>query len=445
MNKYIVLTSLLALAACGGGGGSGGVYSTTPAREPASPAVVAANNNITSLATEILVGNAGASPVVLRSGSVSYNGHDYRSYRLDDVKLNIAGADDSQYVKFDINTTTGEINKIVKATTAPGAKPTNINRMKNSSGSMINDFGGPVFEFVEQNTGKILARVADDGTMTYSQLDKRFHPVDRTTGSRIRGQWNRVDEKVALAAYGNDETLQLQYSDFGKFNPVYLSKHDNITDNSLLAKIRNYEKTGDDQYKLNRVGDLDFYNTADWEDLVAQADGYQYFAGGYAVSGTTLSDTLVPENSTEYNGKAIGRVRKGDTAHEFMTDKAQLVIDSSGNQTLSMKFNSNTSAGSESFYDVTVTNPDNPEFTFGAHAGVDSAYLRDADTPGVTADTPINVQQNWNSGFYGIDNPVEAAGTVHYSETVSGTESGTPFENRVWEFQGAYGAKIHNE
>ena len=442
MNKYIVLTSLLALSACGGGV-SGGSYSTTPSRGPASPTVVASNNNVTSLATEILVGNGGVSPVVLRSSFISRDGHEYRSYRLDDIKLDIAGADDSQYVKFGINTATGEINKIVKATNVSGTTPTNINRMKNSDGSMANDFGGAVFEFVEQSTGKVLARVTDDGTMTYKQLDKRFHPINKTNGAYINGQWNRVDEKVALATYGNDATLQLQYSDFGKFNPVYLSRHNEITDNSTLTSIRNYEKTGDNQDKLDRGGDLDYYNTADWGDLVADASGYQYFAGGYAVTGTALVNTLTPDDSTEYNGKAIGRVRKDGVAHEFMTDKAQLTIDSFGNQTLSMKFNSDNSAGSDKFYDVTVTNPDNPTFTFGAHDDVSSAYLRDTDIDAVTDEILTNVQQNWNSGFYGIDNPVEAAGTVHYSETVSGTESGTPFENRVWEFQGAYGAKIN--
>ena len=418
MNKYVTVISLFSLTACGGGGGSG--FSPVPPRGPASPAVVSSNHGVTSLATEVLVGGGGISPVVFRSAAtpVSYNGNDYHSYRLEDVKLNVAGNNEinEKYVRFLINERTGEIRGVSQVDTISGGKPVNINRMKDTDGSMTNEFGGPVFEFVHAGTGTVLVRVADDGSMTYDQLDKRYHPVDANTKVRINGRWNRVDEKPELVTKGND--LGLQYSDFGQFNPIYLSRHDEIN-TGALEKIRNYEKTGEGQYKLDRAGDLDNYDTINGEAV--------FFAGGYAINGTSINDTLSPENSTGYTGTAIGRVNKDGVTKDFITNNAQLNIDESGNQTLTMPFNT-ASANADKFYNVTVKNPSAPTFTFGEHDGVDSAYLRDTGTP-------TNVQQNWKSGFYGIDNPTEAAGTFHYSETVSDTD---------WKFQGAYGTKINN-
>ena len=99
MKKFLVLTSVLAIAACGGGGGgSGGSGSrgTVPTRAAItedSP-VVASNAAVTSMASEILVGNGTAiTPSVARSANTQYEGHTYKSYRLDDVTFKFSGED----------------------------------------------------------------------------------------------------------------------------------------------------------------------------------------------------------------------------------------------------------------------------------------------------------------------------------------------------------------
>ena len=99
MKRYIILTSVIALAACGGGSGGGGV----PTRQAVSDEAVQSNKKITSMASEILVGADGSiiTPSMSRSSTVRYNGQDYTSYRLDDVTFKMGGED--SLVKFELD------------------------------------------------------------------------------------------------------------------------------------------------------------------------------------------------------------------------------------------------------------------------------------------------------------------------------------------------------
>ena len=103
MKKYVLLTSILALAACGGGsGGGGGGVAPRAAIEPDSP-VALSNAQITSMASEILVASDGSAvaPSMTRSGSAIFNGQRYTSYRLDDVQFKMGGED--SLVKFELD------------------------------------------------------------------------------------------------------------------------------------------------------------------------------------------------------------------------------------------------------------------------------------------------------------------------------------------------------
>ena len=111
MKKLVSLASVLALAACGGGSGGGNgmvVPATTPGvapvtgRSAVSEDVVNSNKQITTMASEILVGNGSKiTPSISRHASLMYNGQQYESYRLDDVEFKFGGED--SLVKFELN------------------------------------------------------------------------------------------------------------------------------------------------------------------------------------------------------------------------------------------------------------------------------------------------------------------------------------------------------
>lgn len=103
MKKYLLLTSVFALAACGGGGGGHSGSGITPGpvtRAAVSNAAVESNGHVTSMASEILVQN-GTGAIEVRSGSVNKDGKTYTSYRLDDVTFRFAGED--SIIKFDLD------------------------------------------------------------------------------------------------------------------------------------------------------------------------------------------------------------------------------------------------------------------------------------------------------------------------------------------------------
>ena len=101
MKKYAILTSVLALTACGGGGHhSNGTPGNV--RSAVSADAAASNAVITSMASEVLVGNGETlTPSLSRQGTTSYNGKTYTSYRLDDVTFRFSGED--SIIKFGLD------------------------------------------------------------------------------------------------------------------------------------------------------------------------------------------------------------------------------------------------------------------------------------------------------------------------------------------------------
>ena len=141
MKKYLILTSIFALAACGGGGGHSG--SGTPTRAAISDAAITSNRNITSMASEVLVPKNGGS-VIARSGSVNYEGNSYTSYRLDDVNFRVATGANDAFLRFNMDEN-GKIDSLVMNVGTPEAM-SDQHMVRRSDDTA--DFRGIVYEYV---------------------------------------------------------------------------------------------------------------------------------------------------------------------------------------------------------------------------------------------------------------------------------------------------------
>lgn len=453
MKKIAILVSALALAACGGGGGSnvaGGSSVYVPPRPAVEAAVSTSNAQITNMKSEIVVKNGGT-PVIV--GAVSDPSGAYTSYRLDDVKLFTAENLDSEgrsYVNLELNNDTGEIDAVKMV--VGGIDSGRNEREKNGDGTFKDTFAGPIFEYVKGGSGtdkdQALFRVVDNGEITMDDLNA----LAAAKGLPGTGHWNRVDEKMVFKTYGGDEDLKLQYSDFGHFNPVYRSKHEEITAENIIASRLSLTDPG----HLDRAGDKDKYRDDEkFAEALAKED-YQLFAGGYAIDGTGLVDTLIPENGTSYTGKAIGRIYVSiqgdgperaakltawnvpggsdghDMAKAYITSEATMTIAPNGTQILVMPFTHNTT---DKFYDVTITQNPGENATFDFSEGTEdfsSSQYRVNNNP-----TLGKTEQDFHPGYYGVNTPVEAAGTAR-QYTEQDLEDGF---TREWEFQAAYGMK----
>ena len=278
-------------------------------------------------------------------------------------------------------------------------------------------------------------RIADDGNIDETDLAG----LVTSKGLPALGHWNRVDETMEVVSLGGDAGLQ--YSDFGHFNPVYSEKRIDLTTKGSTV--------------WNNVGETKTNTEEEMEDEFAGKD-YQLFAGGYAISGTTLKDTLEAPRNTTFTGRAIGRVYASihsntggvdktdeltawnaigdghDMAMDYTTSNAKLVVGADGKETLTMPFTG--------FYTVKVEKSGNgaPAFTFTdtGNAMASSAYRMNNNPD------PESIDKAFRPGYYGVGTASEAAGTVYYkSEQDIGIDSDAGKVNREWEFQGAYGLK----
>ena len=494
MKRYIFLTSVLALAACGGGSGGGGTSTANDimASGLVSPSSATSNHVLTDMTSAIVVANDGSSSAV-RSSSVTLKGKTYNIYDLSDVKFYIAENPEMGNFKFKVN----RDHKITQITETLGDVSATVDRIGDTQ-----RFNGPMFEYVSNtNDGAVTHRIVDDGTISMDYLEN-------IAATGTGGHWNRVDEILDI----NTEGTGLTFSDFGKFNPVYRSKHKNLNED-MLAQIRaaegyiteylndeNNTDTDDlidwlttNEYNLLLPGDGHSYKTvAEREDEFENSKDYQLFAGGYAIQHGQLVDTLTPTDGMHFTGKAIGRVYSSiqsdgvdraalldqyeipyytedgeqnrtyhigttvyapgddvppevvaaavhinkaghDMANAYAIDNATLEINGD-TATLSMPF------AAQGFYDVTATKVGNADATFEFANKSDDlpTYLaKDA-----TVDT---TETSDRFGYYGIDTPSEAAGTVrYYNEKVLDGTVDEPNAWREWEFQGAYGMTKDN-
>lgn len=456
MKRYVMLTSVLALAACGGGSGSGGSGAAVSTgggyvapRSAVTSSVAASNSEITNMSSEIVVASNSNTPVsVVRSATVNNGGVTYTSYRLDDVKLFTAENLDTSghsYINLELNNNTGEIDAVKMM--VGGEASGRIARDTTDTTT----FAGPIFEYTLDGEDKAQFRVVDTGQ------DMAALNALATQNNLSGGHWNRVDERMIFGT--NGAGAGLQYSDFGHFNPIYRSKNKELSSDADILAAR--------AGTLNRGADLDKYRSdEEFNALLAKQD-YQLFAGGYAISGTNMLDTLTPENNTEYKGKAVGRVYTSiqsngvdrtayltawnvpkdldtnddgimdawsddaghDMAKAYTTSEATMTIGADGTQTLVMPFNTHSDT-SDTFYDVEITKATNGNVAVAFTGTPSEAQYRENDTPDAT-----KTKVEFTPGYYGVNTPVEAAGTARYY-TEQGLDTNV---TREWEVQAAYG------
>ena len=447
MKKAFILTSILALVACStGGGGSNDVNNP---RHSVTQAAMASNKNITNMTSEILVPKDGVGNPIVRGAHVPhytrYNGKDYISYKLDDIKFNLAsdeGGEDA-YFQFVLDRD-GRIDKVNAQIGGPL-----VNGIVRDADT--NGFNGAIFEYIVD--GKSVLRVLDDGQITMEQLNAKLEAADLSGG-----RWDRIDQLWIFgkqSAEAGDEN-HLTYSDFGHFMPVNKQKNKDITTQNQLDAARDGS--------LNRDADHDFYETnleTATANALAAAD-YQLYAGGYAILNGERIATLSPTNGMSFTGKAIGRIyasvdadsHKSDymaqygltddssLAHTLETaDDAATLTFEDGTETLYMPFSNS------GWYDVTVTRT-------GDDATI--AFVEDTDNNDMlTEHNGLFVMQDTNPdgfnengvvhmGYYGINTPSEAAGTIGWREesgltplSGEGHEGDNP--SLEHEFQAAYG------
>ena len=454
MRKSLMFISIMALTACStGGGGSNDVNNP---RHSVTQAAMASNKNITNMTSEILVPKDGVGNPIVRGAHIPhytrYNGKDYISYKLDDIKFNLASGEGGEdaYFQFVLDRD-GRIDKVNAQIGGPL-----VNGIVRDADT--NGFNGAIFEYIVD--GKSVLRVLDDGQITMEQLNAKLE-----TENLSGGQWNRIDQLwIFDKQSANDGENRLTYADFGYFMPVNKQKNKALSTQEELDLAR----LGDGA--LNRPDnpnciDCDFYEEnldAAKAAALANAD-YQMYAGGYAILNGERIATLSPTDGMSFTGKAIGKIDasvgadhnkdvytarynltddNSSLAHTLETaDGAATLTFANGTETLYMPFSNN------GWYDVTVTKT-------GDNATI--AFVEDTDSNDMLTEhnglfvmhdtTPDGFNENGvvHMGYYGIDTPSEAAGTIGWHEQFGltpelGEEHANDNPTLEHEFQAAYG------
>ena len=335
-----------------------------------------------------------------------------------------------------------------------------------------------------------------DIALTFSDFGK-FNPVYRSKNKNLTNAM-----LVALHTQVEiDENTTITVQDYIR---QYLSDENN-TDTAALTAWLTAKGAG------VLVGeDQEYHTYAQQENEFANSQDYQLFAGGYAIKNGALVETLTPTNGNTFSGKAIGRVYTSiqqsngsdraallskygfdkaqpihsvisgedvywyngvqyndvdalpegagtpvdansvghDTAAYYETMGATLEVNSgNGDATLTMPF--------EDFYTVTTTRT-----VDGNNVTYETTFTDKSDDlePWFVRENPsaaTETEEVGNFGYYGIDTPTEAAGTIAVSDETSISATITDPINptgpqlnttgtREWEFQGAYGMTKDN-
>lgn len=435
MKKYLILTSIFALAACGGGGGGHSGSGGVPTRAAVTQGAIDSNSHITSMASEVLIPK-GSGAVIARSGSVNYNGETYTSYRLDDVNFRVAtGGGNDAFLNFSMDSN-GRIDSLVLDT---GEGKQKMFRRDDVSA----DFRGIVYEYV------LLDETAtQDDDITKSDRDTLVRLVysednDPTSYSTLQAaaagkcpddghcRWDRIDQAFRVSSE-NEEGFR--YSDFGKLQTANFGKYKGVTEENFAdAKTHTRDYDGE----LGEVTGT----ASTWDDITFDEYDYDVFGGGYKVSALQHR----PTTDMHFTGKAVGSVYATNSANHNKANVA-LVDDSAtldfvgGTETLNMHF--------DNWYDVTVTKNNSGnriQFSdFDGTSGDNGNEFRKAESLDVSnfttttgnAHEPDGVRREGmlDMGYYGATGPEEATGVVRFKETAN--EGGTQYER---EFRAGYG------
>lgn len=439
MKKYLVLTSVLALAACGGGGHSGDAASTEVLRASSFVGSSASDNNeITSMATAVVVKNGSSYSSVARSASAPMTQGGYTIYRLDNVDFKLAETDDATF-NFEVNND-GRIVRVV-------GNGSEIERDPNDS----TIFHGKIFQLVNASGSgpDLYTRIATDSVRQAdldadrdAYLSRTLHKQisDLTPADRATVKWNYLEQIWSFDSKGSDRNLT--YSDFGYFTSRNVEKYEGIT--------------------LDANGDIDTYEEND-----SNHSSTMIYSGGYNI----LPEATRPSVGAKYEGTAIGVVTtsiEGPSSNTYkasyehtwvpasgtepghynhdetamlLTQNATLEIDENGKTVISMPFGTSGSArdvgltgdaANVQWYDVEITDG---VFAFNTPTDVTitKRFTHDDDT--LDREQEGHVVERVNEGYYGVTTPVEATGTVMYSQD----HDLAPGTTREFRFQGGYG------
>lgn len=431
MKKYLILTSVLALAACGGGGGHSG---TAPRAAVGQDALIS-NSHITSMASEVLVPKGSGAIVTNRAGTVNKDGVSYTSYRLDDVDFRVAtGGGNDALLNFHMDSQ-GKIDSLIAE--VGGGKQKLFRRNDTSS-----DFRGVVYEYIvlegpaghdgdysksDEETLVRLVYSAEGDPTSYSVLEKAAKgkcPAGKSC------RWDRIDQAFRVTSKGG--TDDLTYSDFGMLQTANFGKYKGVTAETF-AESKNHTRDKD-----GVIGDA-----KTWDNIDFDTQDYDVFGGGYKVSALEHR----PTTDMHFTGKAIGSVyatRKSDHHKDnvALEDNAATLDFVGGVETLAMHF--------DNWYDVTVTkNGDSNHISFTNFEGdtgdtgnafrtagsleVDNFTTTTGD---FDADGHVKREGMLDMGYYGVTGPEEATGVVRFKET---TKEGEDRYER--EFRAGYGMK----
>ncbi len=399
MKKILILTSILGLTACGGGShdaatqndiiraGTTGTVSLDAAKS---------NSNVTSMVSEIGLASDGSTVNIGNTGRTAtnhftYNGKEYTSYRLDDVRFGMGPSNgainEDEYITFGIDEHTGEITKIIYH---EGEEVSNIARQSDT-----NVFTANVYRYYL------------NGQPQTDSYDKR------PTKEQVR----------------TDIARNLENSGPG-VKEYYLGLFDALGDDwdnpeHLVTKTQNhtFELKGKDLNTKLRYSDFGY----DTLTAVGEEDGpdYTVIAGGYDIKQIDVSQTKFANKKIKFSGTAIG-AKSYNEGEDYISEKistnkgAATLQFNKGQETLVMPFNN--------YYTVTVNkNGNNATIDFTDYKGSNNNFKFAKET-GITTNSSdyafVNIKY-----FGDKDKPSEATGTVYYEEHIG----------KVPAFEGAFG------
>jgi len=490
MKKYLVLTSVLALAACGGGSGGGGSAAVTPPRAAdlvGANVVGATNDNvkITTMASAVVVKNNGELVDLARTASApdtSYAG--YTIYKLNNVDFKMI-EDSTASFNFGIDAN----GKIASVTGAVGGGELFAVRDDTDPDAPV--FNATIYQFVKAGEDREVVTVSGDsnGIVRKSQLDAALAAAvtrgDLTQSEADAGSWNRLTQTWEFKKNGeyNDG---LTYSDFGflQADNTEKWKHVTVDENGGFT----WDNSDPENHKT--------YAAGEHRALLA-------FAGGYDIPRSN------PTNGMTFHGKAIGVLNTsvessgistyksganpygydhgmtlGEYNHDesatMTTDGATLVFNQ-GNEVLTMPFGTNgtvtdnRTGATVDWYDVTATKSGNTTtVTFAAPGGSDipRRFKTDINLEGNDVDhlvwdndggatqanniynSTTDLTGNGNTTitksvsdmkYYGAGTPTEATGMVEFLSVKDLTPANEHKDEREFHFQAGYGLTIQQD
>ena len=389
MKKYFVLTSILALAACGGGSGSGSDgYNPVDVIRAGTTGTVSleaaeSNYKVTSMVSEIGQASDGSTINIVNSGrsattSFVYNGKEYRSYRLDDVRFGLGPSNgevsEDEYITFGLNPNTGEIDSVIYH---DGDEVSNVARESDTNVFTATVYkyylnGQPMTDSFDTQPTKEQVLNAIEKRLMNSSEDVRMHYLNmfEALGEDWDSEEHLVSEvqKHTFELKGKDLDVQLRYSDFGYDKLVTVGEEDE-PDNSVIA-------------------------------------------GGYDIKKIDVTRPEFADKKITFSGTAIGAksYNEGTTyiSETIDTDKGAATLTfENGHETLIMPFND--------YYTVTVNKDgENSNIAFTDYKGSNDNFK-------FTKENNITTNSDdyafVNIKYFGDNNqPSEAIGTVHYEE-----------------------------